>query len=107
MEALNQAESTIYQTEKTLEEVGDKVSEQEKTEVKNALEELKKVKDNESATSEEIRKAIDEVMNKFHTISQKMYEEAQKAAQQQDAPQEEQSQDDNVVDADYEEVDKK
>lgn len=102
MEALNQAESTIYQTEKTLNEVGDKVSEQEKTEVKNALEELKKVKDNENSTSEEIRKAIDEVMNKFHTISQKMYEGAQTA----DAPQEEQSQDDNIVDADFEEVDK-
>ena len=107
MEALNQAESTIYQTEKTLNEVGDKVSEQEKTEVKNTLDELKKVKDNENSTSEEIRKAIDEVMNKFHTISQKMYEEAQKAKAQQDAPQQEQSQDDNVVDADYEEVDKK
>ena len=107
MEALNQAESTSYQTEKTLNEVGDKVSEQEKTEVKNALDELKKVKDNENSTSEEIRKAIDEVMNKFHTISQKMYEEAQKAEAQQDAPQQEQSQDDNVVDADYEEVDKK
>ena len=107
MEALNQAESTIYQTEKTLNEVGDKVSEQEKIEVKNALEELKKVKDNENSTSEEIRKAIDEVMNKFHTISQKMYEEAQKAEAQQDAPQQEQPQDDNVVDADYEEVDKK
>ena len=107
IEALNQAESTIYQTEKTLNEVGDKVSEQEKTEVKNALDELKKVKDNENSTSEEIRKAIDEVMNKFHTISQKMYEEAQKAKAQQDAPQQEQSQDDNVVDADYEEVDKK
>lgn len=102
MEALNQAESTIYQTEKTLNEVGDKVSEQEKTEVKNALDELKKVKDNENSTSEEIRKAIDEVMNKFHTISQKMYEGAQTA----DAPQEEQSQDDNIVDADFEEVDK-
>ena len=107
MEALNQAESTIYQTEKTLNEVGDKVSEQEKTEVKNALEELKKVKDNENSNSEEIRKAIDEVMNKFHTISQKMYEEAQKAEAQQDVPQQEQPQDDNVVDADYEEVDKK
>ena len=75
--------------------------------MKNALDELKKVKDNENSTSEEIRKAIDEVMNKFHTISQKMYEEAQKAEAQQDAPQQEQSQDDNVVDADYEEVDKK
>ncbi len=110
MEALNQAESTIYQTEKTLNEVGDKASEAEKTKVKNALEELKKVKDNEASTGEDIRKAIDEVMNKFHSISQKMYEEAQKAqqAQQQaqgDAGEQQAPHDDNVVDADFEEVD--
>lgn len=108
MEALNQAETTIYQTEKTLDEVGDKVSEQEKNDVRAALEELKKVKDNESSTGEEIRKAIDEVMNKFHSISQKMYEEAakaQQAQQEQEQPQEESAQDDNVVDADYTEVD--
>lgn len=90
--------------------MGDKASEAEKTKVKNALEELKKVKDNEASTGEDIRKAIDEVMNKFHSISQKMYEEAQKAqqAQQQaqgDAGEQQAPHDDNVVDADFEEVD--
>lgn len=109
MEALNQAETTIYQTEKTLDEVGDKVSEQEKSDVRAALEDLKKVKGNEAATEEEIRKAIDEVMNKFHSISQKMYEEAAKAQQaqgeQQPHAQEANAGDDNVVDADYTEVD--
>lgn len=108
MEALNQAETTIYQTEKTLNEVGDKASEQEKSEVRAALDDLKKVKDNEASTGEEIRKSIDEVMNKFHSISQKMYEEAAKAQQaqgEQAQSQDTNEGDDNVVDADYTEVD--
>ena len=107
VEARNQADQLVISTEKTIKENEDKLQGTEKEDIEKAIEELKKVKDNENSTSEEIRKAIDEVMNKFHTISQKMYEEAQKAKAQQDAPQQEQSQDDNVVDADYEEVDKK
>ena len=64
MEALNQAESTIYQTEKTLEEVGDKASQEEKDAVNSAVSDLKAVIANENASGDEIRKAIDEVMNK-------------------------------------------
>ncbi len=77
MEALNQAESTVYQTEKALEEVGDKATQEEKDAVNAALTELKNIIANESSTEEELRKGIDEVMNKFHSISQKMYEAAQ------------------------------
>ncbi len=84
MEALNQAESTIYQTEKALEEVGDKATQEEKDAVNTALGELKNIVANENSTEEELRKGIDEVMSKFHTISQKMYEAAQ-AAQAQNA----------------------
>jgi len=99
MEALNQAESTIYQTEKALEEVGDKASQEEKDAVNSAIADLKAVIANENATGEEIRKAIDDVMNKFHSISQKMYEAAQ-AAQGAAGPEgQEQPKDDNVVDA--------
>ncbi|MGB5823624.1 MAG: molecular chaperone DnaK [Proteocatella sp.] len=101
MEALNQAESTIYQTEKTLEEIGDKATQEEKDAVNAAITDLKAVIANENATGEEIRKSIDEVMNKFHTISEKMYAEAQaaQAAQGEAQPGEEQPKDDNVVDA--------
>lgn len=100
MEALNQAESTIYQTEKALEEVGDKASQEEKDAVNGAIADLKAVIANENATGDEIRKAIDDLMNKFHSISQKMYEAAQAAqgapegAEGQEAPK-----DDKVVDA--------
>ena len=100
MEALNQAESTIYQTEKTLEEVGDKASQEEKDAVNSAVSDLKAVIANENASGDEIRKAIDEVMNKFHAISQKMYEQAQAAqgAEGAESGAEEPKQD-NVVDA--------
>lgn len=97
MEALNQAESTVYQTEKALEEVGDKATQEEKDAVNASLTELKNIIANESSTEEELRKGIDEVMNKFHSISQKMYEAAQ-AEQAQNASSDAGS-NDEVVDA--------
>ena len=114
IEALNQAESTIYQTEKTLNELGDKVSAEDKSAIESALENLKSVKDKESSTAEELKTAMDEVMNKFHKISEQMYQQAQAAQgaeSAQDAGYDQGSNagnsDDNVVDADFTEVDDK
>ena len=114
IEALNQAESTIYQTEKTLNELGDKVSAEDKSAIESALENLKAVKDKESATAEELKTAMDEVMNKFHKISEQMYQQAQAAQgaeSAQDAGYDQGANagngDDNVVDADFTEVDDK
>ena len=114
IEALNQAESTIYQTEKTLNELGDKVSAEDKSAIESALENLKAVKDKESSTAEELKTAMDEVMNKFHKISEQMYQQAQ-AAQGAEGAQDagydqganQGNGDDNVVDADFTEVDDK
>lgn len=117
IEALNQAESTIYQTEKTLNELGDKVSAEDKSAIESALENLKAVKDKESSTAEELKAAIDEVMNKFHKVSEQMYQQAQAAQQAQgaagaqdagyDQGASQGNGDDNVVDADFTEVDDK
>ena len=114
IEALNQAESTIYQTEKTLNELGDKVSAEDKSAIESALENLKSVKDKESSTAEELKTAMDEVMNKFHKISEQMYQQAQAAQgaeSAQDAGYDQGANagngDDNVVDADFTEVDDK
>ncbi|SCH37232.1 MULTISPECIES: molecular chaperone DnaK [unclassified Romboutsia] len=103
IEALNQAESTIYQTEKTLNEVADKINADDKANVEAAIADLKAVKDREDATAEEIRKAMDEVMNRFQKISEQMYQAAAQEQQAQGASQEG-PQDDNVVDADFTEV---
>ena len=52
-------------------------------------------------TAEELKTAMDEVMNKFHKISEQMYQQAQ-AEQQANAGQEQAGpQDDNIVDADF------
>ena len=105
IEAVNQADSTIYQTEKTLNELGDKVNADDKSQIEAAITSLKEVKDKESASAEEIKAAIDEVMNKFHKVSEQMYQQAQaeQAAQGGEEASQNQSNDD-VVDADFKEV---
>ena len=105
IEAVNQADSTIYQTEKTLNELGEQVSADDKSAIEAAIASLKEVKDKESATAEEIKAAIDEVMNKFHKVSEQMYQQAQAAQQAQGGEQAGQNQsNDDVVDADYTEL---
>ncbi|KPI51059.1 molecular chaperone DnaK [Clostridioides difficile] len=108
IEAFNQAESTIYQTEKTLNELGDKISSSDKEDIEKAIADLKTVKDNQDATAEELKKATDEVMTKFQKVSQEMYQKAaqeQQATQGAEQAQDNGSKDDNVVDADFKEVD--
>ena len=108
IEAVNQADSTIYQTEKTLNELGDKVNADDKSAIEAALASLKEVKDKEAATAEEIKAAIDEVMNKFHKVSEQMYQQAQAEQAAQGAQGGEQASanqtHDDVVDADFTEV---
>lgn len=109
IEAVNQAESTVYQTEKTLKEVEDKISADDKAEIEKAIENVKSVKDKEDATAEEIRNAIDELMQKFQKVSEVMYQQAQQEAQQQAGAEQanagSSSNDENVYDADFKEVD--
>ena len=108
IEAVNQAESTVYQTEKTLKEVEDKISADDKSAIEKAIENVKSVKDKEDATAEEIRNAIDELMQKFQKVSEVMYQQAQQEAQQQAGSEETgktASNDENVYDADFKEVD--
>ena len=109
IEAVNQAESTVYQTEKTLKEVEDKISADDKAEIEKAIENVKSVKDKEDASAEEIKNAIDELMQKFQKVSEIMYQQAQQEAQQQagaeQANEGSSSNGNNVYDADFKEVD--
>lgn len=107
VEAVNHAENTIYQMEKSLKDLEDKVTEGEKTAVEGAIEDLKKVKDNPSSTAQEIRDSIEKLMTAFQPISQKLYEQAQAEQAQQGTTQsdsQEPKTDDGVVDADFTEV---
>ena len=111
IEVKNNAEQVVYQTEKTLEELGDKVSADDKAKVQAKLEEVKKIKDSDDL--EGIKKAIDELTQEFYAISSKIYQEAgaQQGAQGQgfdpnnmggaQGNQGSAPHDDNVVDADF------
>ncbi len=103
--ARNQLDNLIYATEKTLKEHGDKVSEDEKKKVEEALKEAKEALKSES--KDELDKAGQKLATASHTIAQKMYEEAAKKAGNKGGatPGAEGKKDDGVVDADYEVVD--
>ncbi|MDK2918291.1 MAG: molecular chaperone DnaK [Candidatus Petromonas sp.] len=104
IEARNKADSLVYETEKALKEVGDKVSDDEKKKIEEKLEALKKALEGDN--TEEIKKATEELTNAFHTLSQKMYQQAAQEAQaQNDTAKDGDKKNDNVVDADYEVVD--
>ncbi len=100
VEIKNNAESLCGQVERTIKDLGDKISDSEKSELEAMVKDLK---EKTAGTDIEAIKAGSEALtNKFSEISTKLYQEA--AAQQQ-AAQGQQSADDNVVDADYEVVD--
>lgn len=101
VEVRNQADSLIYQTEKTLKELEGKVSKEDEEKVKAEVEKLKKAI--EADNVDEMKKAIEDLNTAFHAISQQMYQQAQEA-QQQAGAEGNQAKDDNVVDAEYEEV---
>lgn len=103
VEARNKADSLVYETEKALNEVGDKVDASEKEKIEAAREAL--VKALETDDIEEIKAKTEELTTSFHAISQKMYEQAAQQQGEQQAEAAEAKTDDDVVDADYEVVD--
>ena len=95
----NNAEHLIYQTEKTLGELGDKISAEEKSSIEAAVEKLKEA--NKGTDLEAIKAASDELQKAFYAVSEKLYQQANPQGGAQGA----QPGDDGVVDADYETVD--
>jgi molecular chaperone DnaK len=74
IEVRNNADTSVYQTEQTLKELGDKVSAEEKAEIE---EKIKVVKEKLSGTdTEEIKKATEELTQKFYEVSSKLYQQA-------------------------------
>ena len=112
IEVKNTAEQTVYQTEKTLQELGDKVSAEDKQNIESKVNALKEDKD--GTDLEAIKKAMDELNQAFYAVSSKMYQQNGEAQGQGFDPnnmggagQEQAPHDDNVVDADFEVQDDK
>ncbi|SCX94721.1 molecular chaperone DnaK [Alkaliphilus peptidifermentans] len=102
VEVKNQADSLLYQTEKTLKEAEGKVKKEDEEKVTAELEKLKKAI--ESDDTEEMKKAIEDVNTAFHAIAEQMYQQAAEAQQGAEGASTGEAKDDNVVDAEYEEV---
>ena len=75
IEARNTADSLAYQTEKTLGELGDKVSANERQNIETKITELRELINSEDVES--IRKDTEELQNAFHALSQQMYAQQQ------------------------------
>ena len=104
-EIRNQADSLVYQTEKTLKDMEEKIEEAEKSEIEKAKEELKTALENNDY--EGMKSKIDALQEKVYKLSEKMYQQANpEQAQDYEAPENsgETNADDNIVDAEFEEV---
>ena len=109
IEAKNQADSAIYEIEKSLKEHGDKVEEAEKSAIEAELQKLKDLAAKEDASAEELKTATESLTQASMKLGEAIYKESQ--AQQGGAAPEgaENAQpnaegDEKVVDAEYEEV---
>ncbi len=112
IEARNQFDQFIYQTEKQLKELGGNLSEGQRKELEEAVADAKKVFDNENADTDALNSAREELTSKFQSMAQAMYSQAaqQNSDQtsngvQSDNDGSSHKKDDNIVDADFEVVD--
>lgn len=105
VEAKNSADSLIYQTDKTLEDLKDKMSDSDRTAIQSAKEELSKVLDSGDGTL--IKEKMDALQNTIYSVTEKVYNNTGDATVDtsdtgstgSDGP------DGNVIDADFTEVD--
>jgi len=110
IELKNQADTLIYSVEKTLKESGDKISEEEKTEINENIKDLKKALEEDNAES--IKAGIEKLTASSHKMAEEIYKKASAETQQQETAKEgeeskqseteENKDEEKVVDADYE-----
>lgn len=101
VEVRNEADTLIYTTEKSLTEYGDKLTENERTQIQDAIDTARKATDGDDIG--EIRRTIQELTKASHRFAEEIYKTAGKGTEEsaKAEPQEE-----KVVDAEFEEVDK-
>ena len=114
VEVKNQAETLIYSTEKSVSELGDKLPEEDKTKIEACTEQLKKSV--ESDDIEAIKSDIEALSQASHKMAEMLYSQQQEkqegqdpgdgSDQQSDSEEKSGKEDEDIVDADFEEVKK-
>lgn len=105
IELRNEADQLIFTTDKTIKDLGDKVSDEEKQKAEAAKEELKSAL--EADDMDKIKEKKEALQEQVQQLSVKLYEQMAQEQQAQQDSQESNSGDDDVVDAEYQEVDDK
>ena len=106
VDARNQLDSLVYQAEKDSAEWEDKVSDESKQNLKEALDSAKTILSDHEAGAEDLNASRDNLMQAFSAAGQEMYQ-AQAASDEEggETPEDQEESDDDVVEADYEIVD--
>ncbi|MDQ0318335.1 molecular chaperone DnaK [Pararhizobium capsulatum DSM 1112] len=104
VEAKNQAESLIHSSEKSLKEFGDKVTEADRNAISDAIASLKTAVEASEPDAEDIKTKTQTLMEASMKLGQAMYEAQQTESAHADAAADAARDGDNVVDADYEEI---
>ncbi|MFV0481961.1 MAG: molecular chaperone DnaK [Campylobacteraceae bacterium] len=103
VEAKNGAEALVHQTEKSLNEMGDKIGAEDKAKIESALNALKETLKNDNATKEEIDAKVKALTEASHKLAEEMYKKEQGgAAGEQKAGNQQAKKDDDVIDAEVE-----
>ncbi|MBK8456120.1 MAG: molecular chaperone DnaK [Phyllobacteriaceae bacterium] len=103
VEARNQAEALVHSSEKSLKDYGDKVSEADRTAISDAIAALKTAAEGEDVDA--IKEKTDKLAEVSMKLGQAMYESAQAQQAEADAKADAQKAGEDVVDADFEELD--
>jgi molecular chaperone DnaK len=108
IEARNNADSLIYQTEKTIKDLGDKVSEEDKAKLESEINNVREAVKNDD--TKQIITATEALTNSSYEVFGKAYEQANAAGEGEQQPdmggeQKPEDKEEDVVDADYEVVD--
>ena len=106
VDARNQLDSLVYQAEKDSAEWEDKVSDESKQNLTEALDSAKTILSDHEAGAEDLNASRDNLMQAFSAAGQEMYQ-AQAASDEEggETPEDQEESDDDVVEADYEIVD--
>jgi molecular chaperone DnaK len=115
VETINQADTLVYATEKSLKDFGDKVSQAERADIEGRLNDLKAaIKDRNVAR---IKSGMEDLTRASHKLAEEIYKQAaakqqaqQKTTAQEQGPQEEpkeKKKDEDIIDAEYKEEDEK
>ena len=118
IEVINQADSLVYATEKSLKEFGDKVSQAERADIEAKINDLKgAIKDK---NVDRIRRSSEDLTKASHKLAEEIYKQAAQKQQQQqgqaaggqakeagEEPKPEKKKDEDIIDAEYKEEDGK